>query len=224
MSVFLKQLALGPMQNYVYLLGDPETKEAAVIDPAWNVPAILEQVKEDGYRLTHVLLTHGHYDHINGVEEIVKATDATVVAEAKELDDFVFEGMGGLVIPRSSLKKTFTGDRISIGRMQVQAIVTPGHTPGSQCYWVRGKTSAEDVVVTGDTLFVGTIGRCDFPYSSPRDLFHSLGKLKKLQDETTIYPGHDYGSTSHDTLAHEKKTNPFLMAKTIEDFLQLVRR
>ncbi len=224
MAVYLKQLALGPMQNYVYLLGDPITKEAAVVDPAWNAPAILEQVKEDGYRLTHVLLTHGHYDHINGVEDIVQATDATVVAEARELDDFVFEGMGGLVIPRSSLKKTFTGDRISIGKLLVQAIVTPGHTPGSQCYWMRGKTSSEDVVVTGDTLFVGTIGRCDFPYSSPRDLFHSLGKIKKLPDETVFYPGHDYGSKSSNSLANEKKTNPFLMAETVENFLSLLRR
>src|SRR5215813_5809073 len=136
-SLYIKQLALGPMQNFVYLLGDPETHEAAVVDPAWNVPAILQQAKKDGYRITHVLLTHGHYDHINGVEDIVAATDATVVAEAKELDEFVFEGMGGMVIPRSSLKKTFTGDRLAIGKMMVQAIVTPGHTPGSQCYWAR---------------------------------------------------------------------------------------
>jgi len=211
------------MQNYVYVVGDMETKEAAVIDPAWNVPAILQVLKEEGYRLTHVLLTHGHYDHINGVEDIVKATDATVVAEARELEEFVYEGMGGLVIPRSSLKKTFTGDRFSIGKTLVQAIVTPGHTPGSQCYWMRGKTSSEDVVVTGDTLFVGTIGRCDFPYSSPQDLFRSLSKIKKLHDETVFYPGHDYGTKSSNTLGNEKKTNPFLLAKDIEQFLQLVR-
>src|SRR5579872_1636652 len=123
MPFYLKQLQLGPMQNFVYLLGDPATKEAAVVDPAWNASAILQQVQEDGYHLTHVLLTHGHYDHINGVEDIVTATDATVVAEAKELDDFVYEGMGGMVIPRSSLKKTFTGDKISIGKVVVQAIV-----------------------------------------------------------------------------------------------------
>ena len=212
------------MQNFVYLVGDSETKEAAVIDPAWNVPAILQEVKDEGYRLTHVLLTHGHYDHINGVEDVVKATDATVVAEAHELEEFIYEGMGGLVIPKSSLKKTFTGDKFSVGRVAVQAIVTPGHTPGSQCYWARGKTSAEDVLVTGDTLFVGTIGRCDFPYSSPKDFYHSLAKIKKLQDETVFYPGHDYGSTSSHTLGKEKKTNPFLMAQNLEDFLRLVRR
>jgi hydroxyacylglutathione hydrolase len=221
MSIFLKQLQLGPMQNFVYLIGDPETKEAAVVDPAWNVPAILSEAKESGYRITHVILSHGHYDHINGVEELVDKTDATVCGYKTELEEFVFEGMGGLVIPRSSLKKTDTGASVRVGKLDVQSIHTPGHTPGSQC--LKIERGAERVLVTGDTLFVGTIGRCDFPYSSPRDLFHSLGKIKKLHDETVFYPGHDYGTSSHNTLAREKKTNPFLMAQTAEDFLQLVR-
>src|SRR5258708_4192403 len=99
MFLFLKQLSLGPMQNYVYLVGDPVTKEAAVVDPAWNVPLILQTLKEEGYRLTHALLSHGHYDHINGVEEIVDQTDATVCAEKSEFD-FMASGEGGLVIPR----------------------------------------------------------------------------------------------------------------------------
>src|SRR5438552_16339242 len=88
MPLYLKQLAPGPMQNFVYLLGDPATHEAAVVDPASNVPAILSQVKADGYRLTHVLLSHGHYDHINGVEEVVDKTDAVVCAYKSELEEF----------------------------------------------------------------------------------------------------------------------------------------
>ena len=222
MKIFLKQLALGPMQNYVYLLGDPETKEAAVVDPAWNVPVILQEARESGYRITHVILSHGHYDHINGVEELVEATDATVCAYKSELEEFIAEGMGGLVIPRSSLKKTDTGASVLVGKMTVQTIHTPGHTPGSQC--LRIDHGPERVLVTGDTLFVGTIGRCDLPFSSPHDLFRSLGKIKKLNDETVFYPGHDYGATPHNTLGREKKSNPFLMADSVEDFLQLVRR
>src|SRR5271157_2485998 len=81
MSIYLKQLALGPMQNFVYLVGDPQTKEAAVVDPAWNVPAILQEAQEHGYRITHVLLSHGHIDHINGVEEMIDKTDATLCVE-----------------------------------------------------------------------------------------------------------------------------------------------
>src|SRR6185503_7300774 len=102
MSIYLRQLELGPMQNFVYLIGDPKTREAAVVDPAWNVPAILKRVQDDGYRITHVLLSHGHYDHINGVEEMVEKTDAVVCAEKRELEEFIAEGIGGLVIPRSS--------------------------------------------------------------------------------------------------------------------------
>ena len=210
------------MQNYVYLLGDPETKEAAVIDPAWNVPAILQIVKEEGYRLTHAILSHGHYDHINGIEDIVEQTDAVVCAQKSELE-FMASGEGGLVIPRSSLKKTHSGDSVNVGHLKVQLIHTPGHTPGAQCIFLKDKSGVGGVLFTGDILFVGTIGRCDFPHSNPRDLFQSLAKLKKLDDETVFYPGHDYGATPTNTLGREKRTNPYLMAKTVEDFLQLVR-
>lgn len=224
MSYYLKQLSLGPMQNYVYLIGDPETKEAAVVDPAWNVPAILKTVAEDGYRLTHVLLSHGHYDHINGVEEVVEKTDATVCAEKGELEEFIYEGVGGMVIPRSSLKKTSVAESVRVGNLDIQMIHTPGHTPGSRCMLVRPKSGGQaQALMTGDTLFVGTIGRCDFPYSSTTDLFHSLSKIKKLDDATVFYPGHDYGAHSSNNLGREKKTNPFLMANTVEDFYRLVR-
>src|SRR5882724_1909598 len=146
MPIFVRQMAVGPMNNFVYLLGDPKTHEAAVVDPAWNVPAILTEVKEAGYRLTHVILSHGHYDHINGVEEVVDKTDATVCAYISELEEFVYEGMGGLVIPKSSLKKTDTGSSVRVGHMEVQSIHTPGHTPGSQC--LKIESGAERVLVT----------------------------------------------------------------------------
>src|SRR5580693_540988 len=139
MSLYLKQLQLGAMQNFVYLLGDPATKEAAVVDPAWDGPAILNQVRQDGYRLTHVILTHGHYDHINAVEEIVDKTDAIVCGQKSELEEFIAEGLGGLVIPRSSLKKTVTGDSVTVGKVPIHMIHTPGHTPGSQCLLIEGQ-------------------------------------------------------------------------------------
>ena len=222
MTLYLKQLQLGAMQNFVYLIGDPTTHEAAVVDPAWNGPAILNQVREDGYRLTHVILTHGHYDHINAVEEIVDKTDATVCGQKSELEEFIAEGLGGLVIPRSSLKKTVSGDSLTVGKMQIRLIHTPGHTPGSQCLLIEGQ-GEDGIVVTGDTLFIGTIGRCDLPFSSPHDLFHSLGKLKQLKDETVIYPGHDYGASPTNTMKKEKRTNPFLLVKNMDEFLQMVR-
>ncbi len=224
MSLILKQLALGPMQNFVYLIGDPETKEAAVVDPAWNVPVIMNVAAEEGLKITHVLLSHGHYDHINGVEELVDKTDAIVCAEKKELDEFVFEGMGGLVIPKSSLKRTSVSDTVRVGSLDIEMIHTPGHTPGSRCMLIRHKMGGSShALFTGDTLFVGTIGRADFPYSNPHDFFHSIQKIKNLDEATTFYPGHDYGASTSNTVGREKKTNPFLMAHTKENFLQLVR-
>lgn len=221
-SLYFRQLPLGPMGNFVYLVGDPLTHEAAVVDPSWNVPAILEQARQDGFRVTHVLLTHGHYDHINGVEEIVEKTDAVVCAEQRELEEFIAEGVGGLVIPRSSLKKTHFGDSVSIGRLPVTMIPTPGHTPGSQCFLMKPEAS-EPVLLTGDTLFVGSIGRVDFPYSSPKKMFHSLQKIKALEEQTVFYPGHDYGGDSN-TLAREKKRNLFLLAPSEDEFLRYLRR
>lgn len=221
-SLYLKQLAVGPMQNFVYLVGDPKTKETAVIDPAWNVPEILKHIKADGYKLTHVLLSHGHYDHINGVEEIVAKTDATVCAQAVELEKFIPEGAGGLVIPRTSLKKTSTGQAVKVGGLEITLIHTPGHTPGSQCMLIKAPEAGGDLLITGDTLFVGTCGRCDLPYSNPQELFHSLSQLKKLDDGTVFYPGHDYGMTPTNSLKNEKRTNPFLLADSIDQFLQMV--
>jgi len=220
--MYLKQLALGPMQNFVYLVGDPQTREAAVVDPAWNVPAILREAQEAGYRITHALLSHGHYDHINGVEELVEKTDATVCAEKDELEEFIYEGMGGMVIPRSSLKKTSVAESVRVGILDIQMIHTPGHTPGCRCMLVRSKAGgAAEALMTGDTLFVGAMGRCDFPYSSPQDQYASLAKLKNLPDDTVFYPGHDYGAAASNTLGREKKTNPYLLASNLEQFLSM---
>jgi glyoxylase-like metal-dependent hydrolase (beta-lactamase superfamily II) len=189
------------------------------------VPAILHEAQTDGYRLTHVLLSHGHYDHINGVEEVVQKTDAVVCAEKNELEEFIYEGAGGMVIPRSSLKKTSVAESVRVGKLDIQMIHTPGHTPGCRCMLIRPETGGKaEALMTGDTLFGGTIGRCDFPYSSPRDHFQSLTKLKKLPDETVFYPGHDYGPAGSNTIGKEKRTNPFMMIKDLEDFLRLLNR
>lgn len=221
-SLYFKQMELGPMQNYVYLIGDPETKAAAVVDPAWNVATILDQLKNDGYHLTHIFLTHGHFDHINGVEELVDKTGATVCAHKSELESFIPEGMGGLVIPRAVLKKTDTSEEVKVGRIKVRMIHTPGHTPGSQCLLIDGADGEPPKLLTGDTLFLGTVGRCDFPYSNPKDLFATLKRLKALDEATVIFAGHDYGAKPSNSLKNEKKTNPFLLAEDQDQFLQMV--
>ena len=221
MVLDLRQLEIGPMQNFVYLLADTVTREAALVDPAWNVPEMIRTLTKSNYKLTHIFLTHGHYDHINGVEELIAQTDATVCAQKSEIEHFIPEGGGGLVIPKSVLKKTSSASTVNIGSIQIDLLPTPGHTPGSQCLFVKSPDMTAPAVITGDTLFMGACGRSDFPYSDPEQLYHSLNRLKKLSDDTIIYPGHDYGSTPSNSVGQEKKTNAYLLANSLENFLEM---
>jgi glyoxylase-like metal-dependent hydrolase (beta-lactamase superfamily II) len=144
-AFFLKQLEVGPMENFVYLLGDPETREAMVVDPAWQVDTILKTADQEGYKITGALISHHHYDHTNGIEDLLNATDAKIYVNKHDAE-FIKVG-------RPNLVKTDHGQQISIGNLQVQLIHTPGHTPGSQCFHVQNH------LVSGDTLFIKGCGR-----------------------------------------------------------------
>ena len=197
------------MQNFVYLLGDPATREAAVVDPGWEVPAILRAAQEDGYRLTKVILTHSHFDHIMGLEELLRTHDIPVHIHAAEA--------AALKISPSAVKPVDAGQVIQVGAWPVTLIHTPGHTPGSQCLLVG------DRLFTGDTLFIRACGRCDLPGGDPKALYESLtNTLKKLDDRTAVYPGHNYAEVPTSTIGQEKQQNPFLRLPTLDEFLHLV--
>lgn len=207
--LYLKQLELGPMQNFIYLLGDPATRDAAVVDPGWEVPRILEAAQEDGYRVTHAFVTHGHFDHVMGLGELLDTVDVPVYVHRDEAPS--------LEIPPSNLKPVSSGEVIRVGGVPVTLIHTPGHTPGSQCLLV------DDRLLSGDTLFIRGCGRCDLPGGDPKALFESLSNtLKKLDDRTVLYPGHHYAPLPTSTLGDEKRENPFLQMETLEQFLGLV--
>ena len=206
--VYFKQLQLGPMQNFVYLIGDPQTHEAAVVDPGWDVPAILRVAEEDGYRITKAFATHHHFDHVGGLGDLLAHADLPVHAHRDDAPQ--------IRISRSSLKPMGDGDTVSIGRLPVSLMHTPGHTPGSQCLVVAGR------LISGDTLFIGAVGRTDLPGGDPRRLYHSLQhKIKPMEDATIVCPGHDYGEVPTASLGDEKRSNPFLLASTERDFLRL---
>jgi glyoxylase-like metal-dependent hydrolase (beta-lactamase superfamily II) len=208
-SIYLRQLELGPMRNFIYLIGDPQTREAAVVDPGWEVPSILSAAEQDGYRLTKAFVTHHHFDHVMGLDELLKRVDLPVYAHR---DDAPFLEAG-----RSNLKPMAGGERVQVGRIPVTLIHTPGHTPGSQCLLVDGR------LLSGDTLFIGSCGRCDLPGGDPALLYESLTKkLKSLDDETVLCPGHHYADVPMARLVEEKRANPFLRAQTLTDFLHLV--
>ena len=207
--IYFKQLELGPMQNFIYLIGDPATREAAVVDPGWEVPSILRAAEEDGYRIAKAFVTHHHFDHVMGLEELLNAVDVPVFAHRNDAPLIKVE--------RRSLKPVGGGETIAVGRLDIQLLHTPGHTPGSQCLLVDGR------LLSGDTLFINGCGRCDLPGGNPRELFESLSKkLKRLDDGTVLFPGHNYADRPSIPLGDEKRSNPFLAAPTAHDFLRLV--
>ncbi len=186
------------MQNFSYLIGDEASKEAAVVDPGWEIDKILQIAKKHNLNVKIILLTHTDYDHINGVNKIVNATDATVYVHKEEENEIK-------KLKVNKIKIVNDNDEINIGKIKVKVIHTPGHTPGSICYL------AENKLITGDTLFVENIGRVDRPISDADKMAESLKKLKKLDEKIEVYPGHDYGSKPHSTIAHEKKNNAHMM-------------
>jgi len=206
--LFLHQMELGPMQNFVYLIGCEKTREAAVVDPAWDVPTILKIATQHQLTIKTILLTHTHFDHINGVEDLLKHVDARVYVHKKEAATLRYGG--------SNIKKIESGDSVKVGTLDITFIHTPGHTPGSQCFYVG------DRLITGDTLFINGCGRCDLPGGNPEEMYKSLtGTLKRMDDSTKVYPGHHYADVPVSTMADEKRHNPYLLSGSVEAFLRL---
>ena len=199
-------LELGPMENLVYLIEDQASARAAVVDPAWEVDAILALAKERGLRITDVLLTHSHHDHVNGLEALLAAYDAQVhllKAEAR---------FWGYYQDLPTLHHG--GDVIELGETRIEVLHTPGHTPGSACYRVG------DRLITGDTLFVFGCGRCDLRGGDPEAMHATLKRLTDgLPPETRLYPGHDYSVTPTSTLHEQALGNPFLHFDDVHRFV-----
>lgn len=200
-------LQLGPMKNFIYLLVDHSTRSAAVVDPAWDVPAILSRAKQLDVTITDILLTHSHHDHINGVEQLLTQYDAAVHLLKSEA---VFWG-AELIQP--SLHHG--GDCINIGKTEVEVLHTPGHTPGSACFRVGHD------LITGDTLFVFGCGRCDLHGGDPEQMYTTLKRIRdELPDAIVIHPGHDYAEQTTSTLAEELEGNPFMHFTEVDQFVR----
>ena len=214
--LYFKQIEIGPMQNYVYLLGSLETRKVAVVDAAWEIDTILKIAAQDEMEITHAFVTHTHPDHvgggfagmeIDGVTELLEKCKAKVVVHKAEA-----EFLKGL--SPSDIIKSDSGDKIDVGGMEIQLLHTPGHTPGSQCFLVDNR------IVSGDTMFIDACGRVDFPGGNAEQMYYSLTqKLMALPDDTILFPGHNYARKSQDTLGEQKKTNPYLRFASLKQFL-----
>ncbi|HEX9781073.1 MAG TPA: MBL fold metallo-hydrolase [bacterium] len=205
---YFKQLELGPMQNFIYLIGDPAAREAAVVDPGWEAERILGTLRDDGYRLARVFITHGHPDHVMSLSGLLDAADVPVHVHAADAD--------ALPVRPANLAPTTDGELVRVGAVAVRVMHTPGHTPGSQCLLTDGR------LLTGDTLFIKGCGRCDLPGGDPVKLYDSLSAIKALPDETVLYPGHNYAEVPSIALGEEKRASPFLSRPTLEAFLTML--
>lgn len=206
----VRQILIPRMANFAYIVADETSSDAAVIDPSFEPEKILDEAGRAGYSITHVINTHAHSDHISGNAEILEATGAELCvheADAQQLTKLlnraVSRVMGGRRSPGPG-RMLKDGDTIPIGETTLSVIHTPGHSPGSICLYAPGH------LFTGDTLFVGAVGRTDLAGSSSDQLLASIhGKLYTLPPETRVWPGHDYGDTPSSTIAAEKQNNPF---------------
>lgn len=214
----------GQMANFMYLIGDPERREAVVVDPAWDVASLLDVAREDGYTVTGALVTHYHPDHVGGdlfglsvegLRTLLEDTAVPIWVNKHEADGL--KKVTG--VSDSDLRKVDDGDTLKIGEREIRFLHTPGHTPGSQCFLIG------DRLVAGDTLFVRGCGRVDLPGGDPDAMYHTLtGKLAKLPKSTVLYPGHHYGPTETSTLADELEHNMYLRVRSLDDWRRLMGR
>jgi len=214
--LYFKQIEMGPMQNFVYLIGSMGSRKIAVVDAAWEIDEILRLTAQDDMEITHAFVTHTHPDHvggrfagveIEGVTELLGKCKAKVVVHKAEA-----ESLKGL--SPSDVIKAESGDKIDVGGLEIQLLHTPGHTPGSQCFLVDNR------IVSGDTLFIGSCGRVDLPGSNPEQMYYSLTqKLMALPDDTILFPGHNYSDAPTSTIGKQKQSNPYFQFHSLKQFL-----
>jgi len=210
--MLFRQIKVGPMQNFSYIIRDEKTKDAAVVDAGWETNKLIEAANKEKLKINKIILTHSHYDHAQKADELASKAGADIYFHENEYDEI----KKFIKNPNIKAIKLKNNEEIKLGSIKIKAIHTPGHTPGAICLLVESK------LLTGDTLFVNAVGRTDLAGGNSIKLFESLQKLKKLDDNVEVYPGHDYGEVPFSTIGGEKKTNPYFMCETKEQFLNLV--
>ena len=207
------------MVNFVYLIGDRITRETLVIDPAYAVSELLEIAQQDDMKVVGALATHYHADHvggsmmglnIEGAAKLLQLADIPIHIQTDEAP-WIQRTTG---VALDSLKLHVSGDKVTVGAIEVTLLHTPGHTPGSQCFLV------EQMLVAGDTLFLEGCGRTDLPGSNPEQMYESLQLLGKLDDDVVVYPGHQYSIPKCMSMGEVRNTNYVFKPKTKDAWMQ----
>ena len=206
--MIIKTLVVGPIQTNCYLIGCPETLEGAVIDPGWDAPAILSAAEAASLAIKYVLNTHAHWDHVSANADVLEATGAQLALHPGDLPLLLDRGGADLwrIPARSSPEPDIElaeGQVVQIGKLNLQVLFTPGHTPGHVSFY----EAAAGAVFSGDVLFRRGIGRTDLPGGDHRALMHSIQEvLMSLPPETIVYSGHGPATT----INNERRANPWL--------------
>jgi len=211
MKMLIEQLEVGNFAVFSYILGCRETGEGIVVDPAAEVNRILKICESQKItKIKYIINTHCHADHAGGNRKLKETTGAEIVIHQDDAErlanpaDFILQIFNCEASPPPD-KIVQEGERIAFGKEHLKVIHTPGHTPGGICLYTPG------YVITGDTLFVGAVGRTDLPGGSTRILIHSIQtKLLTLPEDTIVLPGHNYGHSPRSTIGQEKQFNPFI--------------
>lgn len=212
------------MVNFVYLIGDRQTGEAVIVDPAYGIPELLAILEADGMRCVGALATHYHPDHvggsmmgytIDGVDALLSAVSVPVHVQADEAPWV----LRVTELSDTDLVTHASGDVVRVGEIPIELIHTPGHTPGSQCFFVA------DRLVSGDTLFLEGCGRTDLPGGDPAALYDSLTqKLAKVPDHAILFPGHLYSAEPSATMEDTRRWNYVFTPKTEQQWLAMFGR
>jgi glyoxylase-like metal-dependent hydrolase (beta-lactamase superfamily II) len=209
------------MRNFSYLIGDRETGDTVVVDPAYAADDLVDALESDGMKLSGVLVTHHHPDHVGGsmmgfelkgLAELLERQSVPVHVNRLEAD-WVSQVTG---IARSDLTAHEHGDKVRVGDVEIELLHTPGHTPGSQCFLLDGR------LVAGDTLFLEGCGRTDFPGGDVDEMFRSLQQLAALSGDPTVYPGHWYSAEPSATLSDIRRTNYVYRASNLDQWRMLM--
>jgi hydroxyacylglutathione hydrolase len=229
-ELFFKQLLAGrdigrgdpvatQMQNFVYLIGDKESGECVVVDPAWAVDDVVDLVEDEGMTLVGALATHYHPDHVGGtmygltVEGLPRLMErAPCKVHAHRLEVAGIRQVTGL--DESDFVKHDSGDKVKVGDIEIEMLHTPGHTPGSLCFRLKS------ALVAGDTLFLQGCGRVDLPGGDPEQMYHTLTqRLSSLPGDTVLYPGHAYGG-EHADMDTVRRTNQYMSIPNLETWMR----
>ena len=199
---------IGTYENSIHFIFDHQSKTCAIVDPAWEADRFIQHVENQGYQLTQIWVTHWHGDHIGAVDEIHQKTGAQIFVGVNEVDYLELT---------SDYTTVEDNETLTLGVTTAQVINTPGHTAGGVCYLLGQH------IIAGDSLFIYGAGHCELPGGNMRTFFHSLQKLKQVNDEVVLHCGHDYGVKPVSTMGEQKAGNAFLLIDNEEDFVRYMQ-